>query len=278
MSVLHGYYDPDKDYDYTYLALGAGVQSTALLLMCDKGLFNAPRPDVAIFSDTQSEPGYITEQVEALRAISSIPVVTVTAGNLGEDYIRAAVHGEGRASSIPCFTKDAADNRGMIQRQCTRDYKVDPIEKWVRKSLGYQPRQRIKESVRCLMGISLEEASRMKPSRTGWIDNQYPLVDERIRRDQCLDIVAEHDWPTPQKSACIFCPFRSNAGWQYYKERQPEIFAEAVAFDKAIRKQVRLRADAYLHRSCKPLDEIDFTGGQLTFDFFQDECEGHCGV
>ena len=65
MSVLHGYYDPDKDYDYTYLALGAGVQSTALLLMCDKGLHGAPRPDVAIFSDTQSEPGYITEQVEA---------------------------------------------------------------------------------------------------------------------------------------------------------------------------------------------------------------------
>ena len=31
--MLDGYADPDKHYDLTVLSLGAGVQSTALLLM-----------------------------------------------------------------------------------------------------------------------------------------------------------------------------------------------------------------------------------------------------
>ena len=36
------------------LSLGAGVQSSTLALMMEKGL--APKPDYAIFSDTQGEP------------------------------------------------------------------------------------------------------------------------------------------------------------------------------------------------------------------------------
>jgi len=39
--------------------------------------------------------------------------------------------------------------------------------------------------------------------------------------------------------------------------------------------------EIYLHRSCKPLDEVDFDNeedkGQLGFDF-QSECEGMCGI
>ena len=55
-----------------------------------------------------------------------------------------------------------------------------------------------------------------------------------------------------------------------------------VDFDHAIRRG-KLRgvdADAYLHRSLKPLDEIDFgtdTTDQLEIDF-GNECEGMCGV
>ena len=47
--------------------------------------------------------------------------------------------------------------------------------------------------------------------------------------------------------------------------------------DKTIRKNPRLRESQYLHRSCKPIDEIDFEDKQLPiFDDF--DCEGHCGL
>ena len=42
----------------TYLSLGAGVQSTALLVISAHGLYGCPRADLAIFADTQDEPAY----------------------------------------------------------------------------------------------------------------------------------------------------------------------------------------------------------------------------
>ena len=65
------------------------------------------------------------------------------------------------------------------------------------------------------------------------------------------------------------------------KMNDPSSFADAVAFDKAIRQTTRNKdLTRYLHRSCKPLDEVDFRNledmGQL--NFFNEECEGMCGV
>lgn len=43
---------------YTYLAFGAGVQSTALLVAGCLGLHGVKRPDIALFADTMGEPAY----------------------------------------------------------------------------------------------------------------------------------------------------------------------------------------------------------------------------
>ena len=65
----------------------------------------------------------------------------------------------------------------------------------------------------------------------------------------------------------------------------PVSFADAVEFDHKIRSTgaglaVYKEAKQYLHRSCKPLDEVDFRNledkGQL--NMFNNECEGMCGV
>ncbi|KKM78901.1 hypothetical protein LCGC14_1355330 [marine sediment metagenome] len=42
--------------DFTYISFGAGVQSTALLIMSNLGLKDCPKADVAIFADTGDEP------------------------------------------------------------------------------------------------------------------------------------------------------------------------------------------------------------------------------
>ena len=79
------------------------------------------------------------------------------------------------------------------------------------------------------------------------------------------------------KSACIACPFHDNAMWRDIKINDPVSWNDAVEFDKTIRH----KADhaQYVHRSLKPLDEVDFDNaedkGQMSF---LDECEGMCGV
>ena len=82
------------------LSLGAGVQSTVLLLMACEGTL--PRPDAAIFADTGWEPAQVYDhlaRVTAVAADAGIPVVKVAKGNLREDALDP-VH---RYVSIPYF-------------------------------------------------------------------------------------------------------------------------------------------------------------------------------
>jgi hypothetical protein len=65
------------------------------------------------------------------------------------------------------------------------------------------------------------------------------------------------------------------------KTERPSEFAIAVDFDKKVRSITRKKDEQiFVHRSCKPLSEVEFnkkeTDNQL--DLFNNECEGMCGV
>lgn len=289
MPILPGYYDPDKKYDYVYLAFGAGVQSSALLLMCNKKelreKYNVPLPSIAWFADTQGEPYWVYDQFSELQKLSTeVPVKMCTAGNLGEQYISGAVHKKNRFATLPVYTRgDGYDSkRGRTMRQCTVEFKIIPQERAMKNFMGFKKGERVagKKNVLCMMGISYDEAQRIKPNKTPWIDNYFPLCEERVTRDQCADLLKEYGWGEMRKSSCTFCPFRSDRAWLWLQENEPEIFAEAIAFDHAIRDQSKtgLKDKAYLHSSCRPLEEVDFThGGQMEFDFIGCD-EGYCGL
>ena len=79
----------EEKFDFTYLSLGAGIQSTAMLLMANspelRKKYNIPLPAYAVFSDTQSEHPWLYAHLEKLKELSDIPIVVVTAGNLGRE-------------------------------------------------------------------------------------------------------------------------------------------------------------------------------------------------
>ena len=266
--------------DYTYLSLGAGLQSSALLVMSNLELHDCPRADVAIFADTGSEPEWVYENLEHLRQWSEIPVETVQRGNLGADALETSEGKRNRFASLPLFIKNDDGKRGILRRQCTREYKVEPIEKRVRHLLGYRPRQRIREKVDALIGISIEEAGRCRPSRTRWITNRHPLLDARLSRTQCQEILTAQGLPIPKKSACVFCPYRDNKGWRQMRDESPEEWEKAVAFDEAVRDmtQARIKKPGFVHSSLKPLRDAPIDVGTDQLDMFTEECEGMCGV
>ena len=131
------------------------------------------------------------------------------------------------------------------------------------------------------MGISFDEIQRMKvPFVVPWQRNVYPLIEKRLRRGQCLEWMEKNNYPLPHRSACLCCPFHSDKHWMSIKNGDPKEWQDVVAFDKAIRKTAKKEfGDLYLHKSCKPLDEVDFftleNAGQMSL---LDECEGMCGV
>lgn len=135
------------------------------------------------------------------------------------------------------------------------------------------------------MDISLDEVVRMRESRIRWLRNRYPLVDLGMTRRDCLWWMERSGYPRPPKSACIGCPYHSDAQWREMRDEQPAEWADAVAFDRSLRvRGVRgIVGDLYLHRSLVPLDEVDLAtdeerGQGNLFDGFADECEGMCGV
>jgi hypothetical protein len=269
------------------ISLGAGVQSSVMALMAARGELS-PAPNCAIFSDTQWEPKAIYEHLEWLESVVSnplevenpFPIYWVTNGSLRDDAIaHQPVRGRGtkKFSAVPWFTE-----KGMGRRQCTFDYKIVPLNKRIRKLLGYKPRQRIPlESARVWVGISTDEAMRMKPSRERWIQNAWPLIDANMSRQDCL-VWFEKNYPDRQlqKSSCLGCPFHSDARWRDIKNGDPDEWADVVEVDRAIRDGGKNNQPQFMHRSLKPIDQADLRTledmGQI--NMFNEECEGMCGV
>lgn len=240
------------------LSLGAGVQSSTVLLMSIHG--ELERLDAAIFADTGWEPRAVYAHLAKLQgaaAAAGIPIYRISAGNIRTEAIGAKfVH-------IPAFTAEG----GMGKRQCTRRYKIRPIRRQVRALHLAANRRPVEQWV----GISWDERLRTKDSGVQYITNRYPLVERRITRWDCKRWLAAHGWPNVPRSACVGCPLHSDADW---RALPPEEFADAAAWEAA------LPGEQYLHSSLRPLPLVDLSTeedrGQL--NLFVNECEGMCGV
>lgn len=260
------------------ISLGAGVQSSAMALMAARGEL-APMPSCAIFADTQGEPQSVYKWLDWLEGQLPFPVHRVTAGNLAAASLKVRVSKAGNKYAkhmIPAYLLGADGSKGIQMRQCTLDFKITVIIRRIaqlRKDAGKPP-------VIQWIGISRDEAQRMKPSRVSYIENIWPLVAANITRHGCLSWMKRNGFPVPPRSACVFCPYHSDAEWKRLKLEEPEGFEQAVQYDSDLRLALRdvTRGTPYLHASRVPLEQVDFdsNGGQPSL--FGNECEGMCGV
>lgn len=272
------------------LNLGAGVGSAPLVGMQLDGELDY---DVAIFSDTQDEPSWVYRQVEWLEKQvaerGGNPIVRVTAGDLMANLRRGKNNDGGRFVSIPAFTKLDSGEVAMTRRQCTREYKIEPIEHYTRYTLlGLSKGQRIPTGTEIvqLFGFSTDEAhraARMRKQQSSVWKFEFPMLHEDIlmTKGHCRKYMAawctEFEWLW---SSCRSCPYHSDIQWRELQQNSPPDFEAACVNDDALRDPgnvVNRNMDnpMYIHRSCKPLREVDFTkGGQQ--ELFQLVCDGGC--
>lgn len=259
------------------LSLGAGVQSSTLALMYTLGDMPEP-PACAIFADTQAEPKAVYDWLAWLETKLSFPVYRVTNGSLKDSML-----GTGRFVAVPAFTINPDGSHGMGRRQCTSEFKLLPLRRKIQELHGFERGRRLPEGIdpsRMVIGISVDEVYRVKPSQVSYIVNEYPLVDARISRDDCIAWMLKHQFPRPPKSSCSFCPYHDNNLWRHIKDTDTAAWAEAVEVDAGIRRARGFSSEQYLHADRVPLIEVDLTKpserGQA--DMFNNECEGMCGV
>lgn len=267
------------------ISLGAGVQSSTIALMCAHDEIK-PMPDFAIFADTQNEPKAVYEWLDWLETQLPFTVHRVTKGNLWEASIRPRVSKKNGKTYFkfyaPTFTLGDDGKKSMLPRKCTTDFKLVPIYQALRKLVPI-PRGCKTVKVKSWIGISLDEATRMKPSREPWAENVFPLIDLRMTRNDCKAWMKAHGYPEPPKSACIFCPYHNDAMWKDMKENAPEEFARAVQFEEDLEVKtkafVHLDSKEFLHASRIPLKDVNFDKQpDPQINLFESDCEGMCGV
>jgi predicted DNA-binding transcriptional regulator AlpA len=266
------------------ISLGAGVQSSTLALLAARGKVT-PMPVGAIFADTGGEPPSVYQWLDWLETQLPFPVHRVSAGSLEEAEMvvrRSKRSGKVyRRSLIPSFADGAG---GVFPRKCTRDFKLFPIFRKV-KELAQVPRQR-RTGVYATqwIGISTDEAHRMKESFEAWKTHRYPLIELGMSRAQCLAWMTANGYPQPPRSACVYCPYHSDAEWIRLRDQEPEAFAAAVTFERRMQAAAQhdevARHLPFLHSARVPLDTVVFDPGKpdRQLNLFGNECEGMCGV
>lgn len=260
------------------LALGAGTQSSVLLLMCDRG--QVEPVECALFSDTGDEPKEVYEHLNWLENESKTPIIRCSCGKLSEDAIiyQASHKGvDGRYASIPFYTES-----GMQPRQCTKYYKVLPIIRYIRETMfGLKKGERFPkdQTVTQLIGMSFEEQDRVKPPHVKWMINEYPLIEKLMRRHKVIQLSEKwfpnHKFP---RSACKQCPYRNDEEWFSLSQEE---FEETCQFEEkaSFLSEAAGGGKVFLHRSRKPLRLVVLQHGDPLFDgVSQNECGGICGI
>lgn len=301
-SISYLFNHPDKLVENTapkkefhILNLGAGVQSTTVYLLNMAGKIT-PRFDVAIFADTQEEPKLVYDHLAWLMSLGGPPIWIRTKGSLGDNLVRGENSTKQRFVSIPCYTApDGADkSTGITRRQCTSEYKIMVIEKATREDLlglkkyGRWPKNIVAHNY---FGISADEARRsvnIKKTYEVYKGRRlphFPLLELNWTRGDCINYLKEHVPHEVPRSACVFCPYKSNYEWLQTKQ-DPEAWARVLQIDKALRTpgtvvNRNMNQKMYLHNSAKPIDEIDFEElikkDKSAGNFFK-ECLGGCGL
>lgn len=195
------------------LSMGAGVQTTAVLIKFWK------RYDYVVFADTGDEHRYTYDYIE--RYLKPFCV------DKGVPFVEI-MPAKGKALLDYCVDGRLMPTR--MNRFCTRIYKIDPIRRFLKWKGATRKNPALMD-----MGISLDESHRVNEGgkyEVQYVKKQYPLIDERITRQGCLNIIRNQKWPPPGKSGCDYCPFMGKRMARRLAREDPARFERALQMEE----------------------------------------------
>jgi hypothetical protein len=255
------------------LSYGGGVQSTAMLVLAAQG--EIPHR-LALFSnvgDDSEHPATLTYLREvaipyaAAHGIDLRVLSRIRRDGQTETLLQRLMRND---SSIGIPVR-MSDSGAPGNRNCTLDFKIRVIAKEL-KRMGATA----DDPADMALGISLDEYQRMR-TESGIPHERltYPLIDLRMSRQDCINLIESAGLPVPPKSSCWFCPFHSTAHWRRMLKDEPELFARSADLEQMLNDR-RTKLGLYpvwLTRHLRPLAEAVTDDGQL--DMFE---SGSCDI
>lgn len=218
------------------MSFGGGVQSTTILTLAGEGLI--PMPARWVFSDPGFESGATYAHIERCKeylAKRGARLDVVSAGNIRTEVVefarRRANSDVKRYASIPLFVTNPDGSEGVMPRQCTTEYKIEPIEQYHRREvMSLKPRQRAPKvpSVAVWIGISADEERRATPP------GRWKTVEVEVGKDLLGDpfVKAQKVWVPGDAWQVKVYPL---LGYRLHPDRtkeRDERFAECHRWDR----------------------------------------------
>lgn len=227
---------------------GGGRQSVAIAALIVQG--KLPVPDWSCIVDTGREKSSTWKYMDAV-LIPELAKVGVTLHRIDKkEYATVDLYSfNDEHLLIPAFTNQSG-SIGKLTNFCSGEWKKRSLARFLRA-------QGVGKYV-AWIGFSLNETRRVLSIMDG---QEYtsglirlPLVhDVPMRATDCASLVRDMGWPDAPRSACWMCPNQSDDEW---RGLTPAEFAKAIELDRFVRDR---DPNAFLHASCKPLDQVDFS-------------------
>lgn len=239
---------------------GGGTQSAAIAALIVRG--DLPKPDLAAIVDTgwelSSTWDYHEDVIHQALRVVGVELVKVYA----EQYRTVGLYSAKGDILIPAFTDDG----GKLPTYCSTEWKQRPLRRWARE------RYPDADYFEVWLGISLDEARRVKPTDKPWL-SRYPIIEKRLTRADCKALVESMGWPRPPRSSCYMCPNHTRAEWDAIWRERPNDWMRACAFEEDMRDQ---DDSLWLTATRKPLQDWSDDGQQ---DLYAGLCDsGYCFV
>jgi len=257
---------------------GGGVQSTAALVLAVRAQIDFPTflfCNVGNDSEHPATLAYVHDVAMPYAAQHGIELLELQCTRFGKpETLYGRLMRPDRSVGIPIRMNNGAPGN----RACTKDFKIMVVARWLRQHGATKD-----DPAHVGMGISLDEFQRMRSdSGIAYEKLEYPLIDLRLDRAQCIQIIERASLPVPPKSSCWFCPFHSLRKWQEMRQDEPELFWKAVALEEYInqkRENILNKDKVWLTRKLIPLAQATTELEQSSLFDDDDMCEsGYCMV
>lgn len=238
------------------VSYGGGVQSTALLVLAARRQIDFPTFLMANVGNDSEHPAtlaYVRDIARPYAAAHGIELHMLD--RIRRDGTTETLWGrlmkEGsRSLPIPVRMSNGAPGT----RSCTTDFKIRVTGRWLREHGASKD-----NPATVAIGISVDEIHRANNRRVDAHEQiVYPLLDLRMRRDDCMRLIADEGLPVPGKSSCFFCPFHRETAWLEQARTEPDLFARSCELEDTLnaRRDQLGKDHVYLTRFGKPLRQI----------------------
>lgn len=221
MSSTHTHTHIEVKHPLT-VAYGGGLNSVALMLEWRRR--KMPKPDLILFADTGGEKpetyAYNRFFSEQLKSMDYPELITVANDGMYKTLENNAL----LTKTLPSLAYG--------WKSCSDKYKKRPQEKYIKHWEPAKAAWKAGSKVTKLIGIDAGEVRRATMTEDDHYVYHYPLVVWDIDRQGCIDIITAAGLPLPPKSSCFFCPAMKKPEILELAEKNPELFARAVAMER----------------------------------------------